>query len=321
MDMDPREQWERNTIEKLLLANLKEQRLARRWSVFFRSLFWGVFLIVILAAMSYKHMPSFGEEVASGDGHTAVVELKGVIESDSPASAETVIEGLTEAFEDTHTRAVILSINTPGGSPVQAGQISDAIYRLRKIYPKVPLYAVVDEMCASGGYYVAVAADKIFVDKASLIGSIGVIMNGFGFSHIIDKLGVERRVMTSGENKNFLDPFSPMSEKHRHYAQTMINEIHAQFINAVKKGRGKRLQEKPDTFSGLIWTGEQGVKLGLADGFGSVQTVADDVVKESTLKNFSHKPELLDRIADQLGVALRHVEWKARSEGMRIHWN
>jgi protease-4 len=146
-------------------------------------------------------------------------------------------------------------------------------------------------------------------------------MNGFGFSHIIDKLGVERRVMTSGENKNFLDPFSPMSEKHRHYAQGMINEIHAQFINAVKKGRGKRLQEKPDTFSGLIWTGEQGVKLGLADGFGSVQTVADDVVKESTLKNFSHKPELLDRIADQLGVALRHVEWKARSEGMRIHWN
>ncbi len=321
MDQDPREQWERNTIEKLLLANLREQRLARRWNVFFRSLFWGAILLIALAATFHKHLSMGDENLAGISGtHTAVVELKGVIDADSPASADTVIEGLTEAFKDSGTKAVILSINTPGGSPVQAGQINDAMWKLRRQYPRVPLYAVVDEMCASGGYYVAVGAEKIYVDKASLVGSIGVIMGGFGFEGLMNKLGVERRTLTAGENKNFLDPFSPMSDKQRQYAQNMLTQIHHQFIDTVKKGRGKRLHESPEIFSGLVWTGEQSVKMGLADGIGSVQSVADDVIKESTLKSFSKKEEWLDRVTDRLGIALHHVDWHVKSEASRVQW-
>jgi len=322
MNQDPREQWERNTIEKLLLSNLREQRLTRRWNVFFRSLFWGAVLLMVLVALFHKHL-SFGEEgpaLGVAESHTAVVELKGVIEADGPASAETVIDGLNDAFKDSATKAVILSVNTPGGSPVQAGRINDAMWKLRQQYPKVHLYAVVDEMCASGGYYVAAAAEKIYVDKASLVGSIGVIMGGFGFQGLMSKLGVERRTLTAGENKGFMDPFGPMSDKQRQYAQTMLNQIHQQFIDAVRKGRGKRLHETPEIFSGLVWTGEQSIKLGLADGLGTVQSVADEVVKESTLKNFSKKEEWMERLTDRLGIVMKHAGWRAASQASQIYW-
>jgi protease IV len=316
MSQDPREQWERNTIEKLLLASLREQRLARRWNIFFRSLFWACFVLFLGVAAFHKHLPAMmddtGGAIGGSDSHTAVVNLKGVLESEGEASAETIIRGLTEAFKDGGTRAVVLAVDTPGGSPVQAGQINDAIWKLKKQYPKVPLYAVVGEMCASGGYYVASAADKIYVDKASLVGSIGVVMGGFGFQGLMSKLGVERRTLTAGENKSFLDPFGPQSPSQKAYAQAMLNQIHQQFITVVKKGRGKRLHETPDLFSGLVWTGEQSVALGLADDFGSVQSVADDVVKESTLKDFSKKEEWMDHITQRLGVALQHVAWHAQ---------
>jgi len=323
MNQDPREQWERNTIEKLLLANLREQRLARRWNTFFRSLFWGVCFLVILTALfrNRLHMNEDGSALAVAETHTAVVDLKGVIESEGTASAETVVEGLTNAFRDKGTKAVILSLNSPGGSPVQSGQIYDAIKRLRRQYPEKPLFAVVSEMCASGGYYVASAADRIYVDKASLVGSIGVIMGGFGFQGLINKLGIERRTLTAGENKSFLDPFAPISDKQKQHAQVMLNQIHQQFIDAVRKGRGKRLHETPDMFSGLVWTGEQSIQLGLADGIGTVQSVAQDVVKEGVIKNFSQKEDWLDRVADEFGVFLEHVSLHVmKNQTSTVYW-
>ncbi|MGL5985773.1 MAG: S49 family peptidase, partial [Burkholderiales bacterium] len=230
------------------------------------------------------------------------VELQGVIAAGKAASAESINESLRDAFKDKNTKGVILRINSPGGSPVQSGMINDEIRRLRAQYPGIPLYAVVDDICASGGYYVAVAADRIYVDKASLIGSIGVLMDGFGFTGTMEKLGVERRLLTAGDNKGFMDPFSPMNPAQREHAQKMLADIHQQFIGVVKTGRGKRLHDSPELFTGLIWNGEQGVKLGLADALGSVDSVARDVIKAEELVDFTQREGFADRLAKGLGA-------------------
>jgi Periplasmic serine proteases (ClpP class) len=235
--------------------------------------------------------------------HTALVELNGTI-SAGEVSADQIISGLQAAFKDKNTKGVILRINSPGGSPVQAGQIYDEIKRLRAKYPNIPLYAVVDDICASGGYYVASAADRIYVDKASLIGSIGVLMDGFGFTGTMDKLGVERRLLTAGTNKGFLDPFSPVNPQQENYAKEMLEEIHQQFIKAVRDGRGTRLKETPDMFSGLIWSGAKAVSLGLADGFGSAEYVARDVIHAENVVDFTPQQGFADRFAKRFGVAL-----------------
>jgi protease-4 len=293
------ENWERQTLEKLALAAVTEQRRARRWGIFFKSLGF-VYLFVLL----FVALGGFNQgDVHPGKKHTALVDLEGVIAPGSQASAERVIEGLQKAFKDKKTQGVILRINSPGGSPVQAGQINDEIRRLRAKHPNIPLYAVVDDICASGGYYVAAAADRIYVDKASIIGSIGVIINGFGFTGTMDKLGVERRLVTAGENKGFLDPFSPEDPKQKAYAQAMVAEIHQQFIDVVRKGRGKRLKETPDMFSGLVWHGAKSLELGLADALGSAEFVAREVVKAEDIVDYTPQQSLADRLAKRFGTA------------------
>ena len=232
-----------------------------------------------------------------------LVELRGVIAADGQASADNITAGLQAAFKDDNTQGVILRINSPGGSPVQAGYINDEIRRLRALYPKIPMYAVVEDICASGGYYVAVAADKIYVDKASIVGSIGVVMDGFGFVGAMEKLGVERRAITAGENKRFLDPFSTLTPAHREYAEKMLGEIHQQFITVVRNGRGKRLKETPDIFSGLIWVGEKSVELGLADALGNVESVARDVIKAEDVVDFTPHENIAERVARKFGAA------------------
>ncbi len=299
--MSDQNNWERGVLEKLAMSALQEQRRARHWNIFFRTLTFGFLFLVLFISMGWLDK----KETALTTGkHTALIDMQGVIASDSAASADNLIPSLQEAFKDSGTQAVILRINSPGGSPVQAGQINDEIRRLRAKHPDIPLYAVVDDICASGGYYVAVAADKIFVDKASLIGSIGVRMDGFGFTGIMEKVGVERRLVTAGSNKGFLDPFSPVSPAQQEYAKQMLAEIHQQFINVVKQGRGKRLKETPDTFSGLVWNGQKGVELGLADGYGSVESVARDVVKNENVVDFTVKEGFADRLAKRFGAGV-----------------
>lgn len=299
--MSDQNNWERSVLEKLAMSALQEQRRARHWSIFFRTLTFAFLFLVVFISMGW--LSSKDSALTSGK-HTALVDLQGVIASDSRASADNLIPSLQDAFKDSGTQAVILRINSPGGSPVQAGQINDEIRRLRAKYPAIPLYAVVEDICASGGYYVAVAADKIFVDKASLIGSIGVRMDGFGFTGIMDKMGVERRLVTAGVNKGFLDPFSPVNSAQQEYAKQMLAEIHQQFIDVVKQGRGKRLKENADTFSGLVWNGQKGVEMGLADGYGSVESVARDVIKNETIVDFTVKEGFADRLAKRFGAGV-----------------
>lgn len=296
--------WERDVLEKLALSAVTEQRRARRWSVFFKFLFFiylSVFAFVLTGGMEKLEK----KESPLGDGkHTALVDMQGVIAAGSAASADNLIPSLQEAFKDKNTKGVILRINSPGGSPVQAGQINDEIRRLRAKYPAIPLYVVVEDICASGGYYVAAAADKIYVDKASLIGSIGVLMDGFGFTGTMEKLGVERRLVTAGANKGFLDPFSASNPAQQEYAKQMLADIHGQFIKVVKDGRGTRLKETPDTFSGLIWNGQKGVEMGLADGFGSVESIARDMIKAENIVDFTVKEGFADRLAKRFGAGV-----------------
>lgn len=289
--------WERQLLEKLALAALDEQRRRRRWGIFFKLLGFSYLIAVLVLVVDWG-----GSEKLADGRHTAVVYLHGVIESSGEASAEKIVGALQSAFEDKGTAGVVLRINSPGGSPVQAGIIYDEIRRLRAKYPSIPLYAVVEDLCASGGYYVAAAADSIYVNQASVIGSIGVLMDGFGFKGVMDKLGIERRLLTAGENKGFLDPFSPVDAKQRQHAQSLLDDIHQQFIAVVRQGRGKRLQETPDMFSGLMWTGEQGVKLGLADAYGTVDSVARDVVKAEDLVDYSVKENIAERFAKRIGA-------------------
>ena len=289
---------ERTAFERLMFATLDEQRRARRWRSFIR-LAWLAFFIFLVWTLVYRGAPS--TDVTAP--HTAVVELKGEIASDGDASAENVLAAMRSAFEDQGAKAVVLLINSPGGSPVQAGIINDEIRRLRAKHDK-PVYAVVEESCASAAYYIAAAADRIFVDKASIVGSIGVLMDGFGFTGLMEKLGVERRLMTAGENKGFLDPFSPQTDRHREYAQSMLNQIHRQFIDAVKAGRGKRLKETPELFSGLFWTGQQAVELGLADQLGNLDFVAREIVKAEELVDYTRRENVAERLAKKFGAAV-----------------
>ncbi|WP_114973165.1 S49 family peptidase [Rhodoferax ferrireducens] len=290
--------WERATLEKLVFASLNEQRLARRWRSFVR-LAWLAFFILLAWVVISRNGPSQDASTP----HTAVVEIKGEIASGADASAELVVTALRGAFEDAGAQAVVLLINSPGGSPVQAGIINDEIKRL-KLKHKKPVYAVVEESCASAAYYIAVAADKIFVDKASIVGSIGVLMDGFGFTGLMEKLGVERRLMTAGENKGFLDPFSPQTDNQRVFAQTMLNQIHKQFIDVVKAGRGSRLKETPETFSGLFWSGQQAIELGLADQLGNLDFVAREIVKAEEIIDYTRRENVAERLVKRFGASI-----------------
>jgi protease-4 len=290
--------WERETMERLLFATLAEQRRARRWRTFTR-LAWLLFFLALFWAFFYRGAPKADKTLP----HTAVVEIKGEIASGADASAEFVVAAMRAAFEDEGAKGIVLLINSPGGSPVQAGIIWDEIRRLRGKHNK-PVYAVVEESCASAAYYIATAADKIFVDKASIVGSIGVLMDGFGFTGVMDKLGVERRLLTAGENKGFLDPFSPMSDKQKAFAATMLEQIHKQFIDAVKAGRGKRLKETPELFSGLFWTGQQAVEMGLADQVANLDFVAREVIKAEELVDYTRRENVAERLAKRFGAAI-----------------
>jgi protease IV len=278
-------------------ALLRERRAERRWRVFFRLAWLLVFVLIVWSLFASR-----AHTTASGP-HTALIEVRGEIAPESEASAENLVAAIKSAFEDSGSRAVVLRINSPGGSPVQAGIVNDEIRRLKSKHNK-PVYAVVDEVCASGAYYIAVAADEIYVDKASLVGSIGVLMDGFGFTGTMEKLGVERRLFTAGENKGMLDPFSPQNEKHRVYAQAMIDQIHQQFIKVVKDGRGKRLKETADTFSGLFWNGEEAVRQGLADKFGNLDYVAREVIKAEEVIDYTPKENVAERLAKRFGASI-----------------
>ncbi len=292
--------WERELVQKLVFASLNEQRRTRRWNIFFKFILFG-YLIGLLLLWMPDEIPGF-DSVKTSDKHTALVEVKGVIMDDSEASADSVISGLREAFEDDKTKGVILRINTPGGSAVQSGYINDEIMRLKEKHEDIPVYAVVTDMCASGGYYIAAAADKIYVDKASIVGSIGVLMNGFGFVDGMEMLGVERRLMTAGEHKGIMDPFSPVKEEEREHMQLLLDKIHQQFIDTVKAGRGDRLKDDEKLFSGLFWTGEESVELGLADGIGSSSYVARELIGAEDIVDFTPAEDLLDRLARRVGV-------------------
>jgi protease-4 len=305
--------WERDTLEKLVFATVKENRAARRWGIFFRLVYVG---LAFFALWAYFDFDFFGTSDEVGR-HTALIEINGEIDVEGTGSADAVIPALDKAFEDKGSAAIVLRINSPGGSPVQAGEIVDEIYRLKAEYPDKPLYVVVDEICASGGYYIASAADKIFVNKASIVGSIGVLMDGFGFSGLMDKLGIERRLLTAGANKGFMDPYSPQSPKQREYAQQMLNEIHQQFIAVVRKGRGKRLKETPEMFSGLFWTGARAVDMGLADGFGTVDTVARDVVKAEDVVDYTEREGLPERVLKKFGASVGAGAVKSLSHAPR----
>jgi len=310
--------WERGVLEKLALAAVQEQRRARHWSILFKLLTFGYLFLLLYLFMGWGEPNK--ESPIGGGKHSALIELNGVIAADSAANADHLIASLQAAFEDKNTQGVILRINSPGGSPVQAGYINDEIRRLRGKFPAIPLYVVVEDMCASGGYYVAAAADKIYVNKASMVGSIGVLMDGFGFTGSMEKLGVERRLLTAGANKGFMDPFSPQNPAQEEYARQMLAEIHQQFIAVVKQGRGKRLKETPDLFSGLVWTGTKSIELGLADEIGSVDSVARDVIKAEAIVDFTEKEGLTDRLAKRFGAGVASALPGFSSQSGGINW-
>jgi protease IV len=305
--------WERATLEKLVFATIKEQQAARRWKMFTRFM-W----LAILGAIVWFLYSSAEVGTSTSTPHTAVVEIKGEIASDSEASAENIVAALRSAFDDEGAQAVVLLINSPGGSPVQAGIINDEITRLKGLHDK-KVYAVVEETCASAAYYIAAAADNIYVDKASLVGSIGVLMDGFGFTGLMEKLGIERRLMTAGDNKGLLDPFSPQDESQRQFMQNLLAQIHTQFIEVVKKGRGDRLKETPETFSGLVWNGQQAVSLGLADGLGNLDYVAREIVKAEELVDYTRRENVGLRLAKRFGASVGEgIFLAARSAGVQL---
>jgi protease-4 len=294
------ENRERSALEELARDVLDERRRARRWGILFRSLTFGFLFIVLLAALAF----SGARERICLEKCTALVDVRGELDATGRASAERVIAGLQAAFGNSGTKGVVVRINSPGGSPVQAGQIYDEMRRLRSLHPDTPLYAVVEEIAASGGYYVAAAADRIYVDKASIVGSIGVIMEGFGFTGAMEKVGVDRRVIAAGENKALLDPFEHVDPRQRAYVQGMLDDIHQQFITAVKDGRGARLKEQPGMYSGLVWNGSRAIELGLADGLGSVDHVAREVVQAAEIVDFTPEDNIAERVARRFGAAL-----------------
>lgn len=307
--------WQREVIEKLAMSSLKEQKAARRWSIFFKALTF-IYLFVILAY-------ALGWVVKEGKSavgeHTALIDISGVIMPGGEVNAESFINSLADAYDNKGTKGLILRINSPGGSPVQAGIINEEIKRQRKLHPDIPVYAVVEDICASGGYYIAAAADKIYVDKASIVGSIGVLMDGYGFTGVMEKVGVERRLLTAGKNKAMLDPFSPVNPEHEAFAQKMLNEIHEQFKAVVREGRGKRLKETPDTFSGLFWSGEESINIGLADALGSTDYVAREVIKQEEIIDFTYQETFADRFAKRLGASIaKNIGFDLESTGVRL---
>jgi protease-4 len=292
--------WERGVLEKLAMSAVQEQRRTRHWGIFFKVLTFGYLFIILYLVMGWSN----GKVDGSLGKHTALVELNGVISADSNANADNLIGSLQDAFKDKNTAGILLRCNSPGGSPVQAGLVNDEIRRQRALHPEIPFYVVVEDMCASGGYYIAAAADKIYVNKASIVGSIGVLMDGFGFTGTMQKLGVERRLMTAGDNKGFMDPFSPRNPKQEEFTHKMLEDIHQQFIDVVKQGRGKRLKETPEMFSGLFWTGDKAIQMGLADEIGSVDSVARDVIKVENIVDFTTHEGLADRLAKKFGAGV-----------------
>ena len=294
--------WERDVLERLMFATLREQRDARRWRIFFRLIWILLFALLIAGIWSGRNSEKAAGALATR--HTGLVNLRGVIDADGDASAAKINQSLEAAFKDGSTAGVILRINSPGGSPVQAGMINDEIRHLRATYPGKPLFVVVEEVCASGGYYVAAAADRIFVDKASIVGSIGVISESFGFTGAMEKLGIERRLRTAGRNKGIGDPFSPETDEQKAHLQAMLDDIHQQFIKVVREGRGKRLHETPDLFSGLFWTGDQSIALGLADDYGTVDSVARNIIKADDVVDFTEKQSVTERLARRFGASI-----------------
>ncbi|MDH5766448.1 MAG: S49 family peptidase [Gammaproteobacteria bacterium] len=296
--------WERSVLERIATEGLKEQKRTRRWGIFFKGLTF-VYLFVLLAIMIPSSDLKHG--IKPGEKHTALVNLKGIITPGSEASADNIITGLRNAFENENTAGVILRINSPGGSPVQSGYIYDEILRLREKHPDIPMHAVITDICASGGYYVAAAAEKIFADQASIVGSVGVRMDNFGFVEAMKKMGIERRTLTAGENKALLDPFSPVNPEVNKHLQTLLDNIHGQFINAIKQGRGNRLKEVEGMFSGLIWTGDQSVELGLVDELASSSQVARDVIGAEHIVDFTMKPDFLERFSRTVSSQLSEL--------------
>ncbi|MGH8564942.1 MAG: S49 family peptidase [Gammaproteobacteria bacterium] len=299
----PEQDFERKLVSDLLSAAVTERRRARRWGIFFKSLL-AVYLVILLVLSQFNgQLPTS----LSGAEHTALIDIEGVIGSDPEASADNVVKGLREALENARTKGVILRINSPGGSPVHAGYINNEVYRLRAKYPDIPVYAVITDVCASGGYYIAVAANRIFADKASLVGSIGVAMRSFGFVGTLDRLGIERRLWTAGEHKDFLDPFSPAKPEDVDHLKGVLSQVHRQFVEVVKKGRGERLKDDPSLYSGLVWTGEEGVALGLVDALGSSGYVAREVIGAEEIVDFTHEVPFLERLSDGIGEAVAKV--------------
>lgn len=299
-----KEEWQAEVISKLAFAAVDEQRRTRKWNIFFKALFFIYILVLFITAISSSDT---GSAMSKASDHTALVEVQGVIADGAEASADNIIQGLRDAFKAPKAKAIILRINSPGGSPVQAGYVYDEIKRLRKLHKDKKVYAVVTDMCASGGYYIAVAADEIYADKASIVGSIGVLMNGFGFTKAMKNLGVERRLYTAGTSKGFLDPFSEVKASDKAHIQNLLGTIHKQFIDTVKEGRGKRLSDNEKLFTGLVWTGEESVALGLTDGLGNSSYVAREIIKSEHIIDYTPRPNYLDRFADRLGVAMAGV--------------
>lgn len=291
--------WYKSVIEKLATASLNEQKSARRWSSFFK-----ILVFIYLFTLLFMALGVIGGAKKSSSSHTALIEIAGVIQAGGDVNADAVVSSLHDAYENKGTKGIILRINSPGGSPVQSGIINTEIKRQKKLHPEIPVYAVVEDICASGGYYIAAAADKIYVDQASIVGSIGVLMDGYGFTEVMNKVGVERRLLTAGENKAMLDPFSPVNPKHEAYVQSMLNEIHEQFKTVVREGRGDRLKETPETFSGLFWSGEQSIKIGLADALGSASFVAREVIKQEEIVDFTYQDDFASRIAKRIGASV-----------------
>ncbi len=307
--------WQQELVENLALASLVEQRRGRRWGIFFKLLMF-VYLLALLILWTPGILTDAKLKV--GKEHTALIEINGVIADGEEASADNVVSGLRKAFEDEKTKGIILRINSPGGSAVQAGYINDEIRRLKKEHEDIPVYAVVTDICASGGYYIAVAADQIYVDKASIVGSIGVVMGGFGFEKGMEKLGIERRLLTAGEHKGILDPFSPVKESERRHVQQMLDQIHRQFIKTVREGRGERLKENEQTFSGLIWSGEESVRLGLADGLGSSSYVARELIGVEEIVDFTPSDDIIERFAKRIGAGAASYLSSSAGIGLQV---
>lgn len=303
--------WERKVLEDLAFAALKEQRTSRRWGYVFKGLMFLYLLAILMLMIPSTELPAHNKK------HTALVEIKGVIAADAEANADFIVTGIRDAFDNTNAEGLILRLNTPGGSPVQAGIINDEIKRLQATRPDFPVYAVIQDICASGGYYIAAAAKEIYADKASIVGSIGVRMDSFGFTDIIEKVGIERRSLTAGENKAFLDPFLPMKEKDVQHAHNMLNNIHQQFIDVVKAGRGDRLADDPRLFTGLFWSGEQALPLGLIDGLANSSTVARDIIGAEDIIDYTPRPNYLDRFAGKLGATVSQTLFQSSSMSVR----